>query len=123
MRKSETMIEKILSKKRKQTIQQKSPVTSLPHLHSAGLQVEAEQRLMMVAEGNSTYLECLPRSRHAAVTWYKQAGENSPELNQVNEHTHARHPQGPHHHFMDNTAKYKVKYCIHLICLSPGGNR
>uniref|UniRef100_A0A8C4DPU4 Sema domain, immunoglobulin domain (Ig), short basic domain, secreted, (semaphorin) 3H n=1 Tax=Dicentrarchus labrax TaxID=13489 RepID=A0A8C4DPU4_DICLA len=49
----------------------------------AGLQVEAEQRLMMVAEGNSTYLECLPRSRHAAVTWYKQAGENSPELNQV----------------------------------------
>lgn len=38
---------------------------------------------MMVAEGNSTYLECLPRSRHAAVTWYKQAGENSPELNQV----------------------------------------
>ncbi|XP_077370979.1 sema domain, immunoglobulin domain (Ig), short basic domain, secreted, (semaphorin) 3H isoform X2 [Festucalex cinctus] len=49
----------------------------------AGLRVEAEQRLMMVAEGNSTYLECLPRSRHAAVTWYKQAGENSPELNQV----------------------------------------
>lgn len=41
---------------------------------------------MMVAEGNSTYLECLPRSRHAAVTWYKQAGENSPELNQVNTH-------------------------------------
>nr|XP_019944400.1 PREDICTED: semaphorin-3A-like [Paralichthys olivaceus] len=49
----------------------------------AVLQVEAEQRVMMVAEGNSTYLECLPRSRHAAVTWYKQAGENSPELNQV----------------------------------------
>eukprot|EP00064_Thunnus_orientalis_P018923 superscaffoldBa00004525_g19032 len=49
----------------------------------AGLQVEAEQRVMMVAEGNSTYLECLPRSRHAAVTWYKQAGENSPELNQL----------------------------------------
>uniref|UniRef100_A0A3Q3EUC1 Sema domain, immunoglobulin domain (Ig), short basic domain, secreted, (semaphorin) 3H n=1 Tax=Labrus bergylta TaxID=56723 RepID=A0A3Q3EUC1_9LABR len=49
----------------------------------AGLQVEAEQRVMMVVEGNSTYLECLPRSRHAAVTWYKQAGENSPELNQV----------------------------------------
>ncbi|GLD45786.1 semaphorin-3ab-like isoform X1 [Lates japonicus] len=49
----------------------------------AALQVEAEQRVMMVAEGNSTYLECLPRSRHAAVTWYKQAGENSPELNQV----------------------------------------
>lgn len=49
----------------------------------AGLQVEAEQRVMMVAEGNSTYLECLPRSRQASVTWYKQAGENSPELNQV----------------------------------------
>lgn len=53
---------------------------------SAGLQVEAEQRVMLVAEGNSTYLECLPRSRHAAVTWYKQAGENSPELNQVSAH-------------------------------------
>ncbi|XP_056453068.1 sema domain, immunoglobulin domain (Ig), short basic domain, secreted, (semaphorin) 3H isoform X2 [Gadus chalcogrammus] len=49
----------------------------------AGLHVEAEQRAMMVAEGNSTYLECLPRSRHAAVTWYKQAGENSPELHKV----------------------------------------
>ncbi|KAI3356770.1 hypothetical protein L3Q82_003451 [Scortum barcoo] len=49
----------------------------------ARLHVEAEQRVMMVAEGNSTYLECLPRSRHADVTWYKQAGKNSPELNQV----------------------------------------
>lgn len=48
--------------------------------------MEAERRVMMVAEGNSTYLECLPRSRHAAVTWYKQAGENSPELNQVGPH-------------------------------------
>ncbi|KAM3834073.1 semaphorin-3A-like, partial [Diretmus argenteus] len=52
-------------------------------VRQGGLQVEAEQRVMMVAEGNSTYLECLPRSRHAAVTWYKQAGENSPELHQV----------------------------------------
>ncbi|XP_056155495.1 sema domain, immunoglobulin domain (Ig), short basic domain, secreted, (semaphorin) 3H [Lampris incognitus] len=52
-------------------------------IQGAGLQVEAEHRGMMVAEGNSTYLECLPRSRHAAVTWYKQAGENSPELHQV----------------------------------------
>lgn len=43
----------------------------------------------MVAEGNSTYLECLPKSRHAAVTWYKQAGENSPELNQVHTDTQA----------------------------------
>lgn len=64
---------------------EKSPKFTSLWLHcSAGLQVEAEQRVMMVAEGNSTYLECLPRSRHAAVTWYKQAGENSPELNQVN---------------------------------------
>ncbi|XP_070964107.1 semaphorin-3ab-like isoform X1 [Oncorhynchus clarkii lewisi] len=49
----------------------------------AGLQVKAEQRMMMVAEGNSTYLECMPKSRHAAVTWYIQAGENSPELHQL----------------------------------------
>lgn len=51
--------------------------------HGAGLQVKAEQRTMVVAEGNSTYLECLPRSKHAAITWYKEAGENSLELNQV----------------------------------------
>ncbi|XP_010894114.1 sema domain, immunoglobulin domain (Ig), short basic domain, secreted, (semaphorin) 3H isoform X2 [Esox lucius] len=49
----------------------------------AALQVEAEQRTMIVAEGNGTYMECLPKSRHAVVTWYKQAGENSAELHQV----------------------------------------
>ncbi|KAJ8015903.1 hypothetical protein DPEC_G00001520 [Dallia pectoralis] len=49
----------------------------------AALQVEAEQRTMIVAEGNSTYMECLPKSRHAAITWYKQAGENSAELHQL----------------------------------------
>ncbi|CAB1336291.1 unnamed protein product [Coregonus sp. 'balchen'] len=37
----------------------------------AGLQVKSEQRMMMVAEGNSTYLECMPKSRHAAL----QSGE------------------------------------------------
>ncbi|XP_067096370.1 sema domain, immunoglobulin domain (Ig), short basic domain, secreted, (semaphorin) 3H isoform X1 [Osmerus mordax] len=49
----------------------------------AGLQVKAEQRRMVVAEGNSTYLECLPKSKHAVVTWFKEPGENSPELQQV----------------------------------------
>lgn len=38
---------------------------------------------MVVAEGNGTYLECLPKSQHATVTWYKEAGGNSHELNQV----------------------------------------
>lgn len=69
----------------------------------------------MVAEGNSTYLECLPRSRHAAVTWYKQAGENSPELNQVGTHTHTSftRPSSPLYGHTDS---------IHWLCLSPGGN-
>ncbi|KAG9270901.1 semaphorin-3F-like [Astyanax mexicanus] len=49
----------------------------------AGLQVQTEEKAIVVAVGNSTYLECLPKSRHAAVTWFKQTGENSLELHQV----------------------------------------
>ncbi|XP_069045708.1 sema domain, immunoglobulin domain (Ig), short basic domain, secreted, (semaphorin) 3H isoform X2 [Lepisosteus oculatus] len=49
----------------------------------AALEVEVEERVMVVAEGNSTYLECLPKSRHAAVTWFREAGENNHELHQV----------------------------------------
>lgn len=37
----------------------------------------------MVAVGNSTYLECLPNSHHAKVTWFKQTGENSLEQYEV----------------------------------------
>ncbi|KAJ8265141.1 hypothetical protein COCON_G00142400 [Conger conger] len=40
--------------------------------HGAGLQVEAEEKVMVVAEGNSTYLECLPKSKHAAITWFRE---------------------------------------------------
>ncbi|XP_036434989.1 sema domain, immunoglobulin domain (Ig), short basic domain, secreted, (semaphorin) 3H [Colossoma macropomum] len=49
----------------------------------AGLQVHTEEKAIVVAVGNSTYLECLPNSQHAAVTWFKQTGENSLELQQV----------------------------------------
>ncbi|XP_041954511.1 sema domain, immunoglobulin domain (Ig), short basic domain, secreted, (semaphorin) 3H isoform X1 [Alosa sapidissima] len=49
----------------------------------AGLQVETERRSIVVAVGNSTYLECLPKSHHASVTWLKETGENSAELHQV----------------------------------------
>ncbi|XP_066499649.1 sema domain, immunoglobulin domain (Ig), short basic domain, secreted, (semaphorin) 3H [Hoplias malabaricus] len=49
----------------------------------AGLQVQTEEKAIMVAVGNSTYLECLPNSHHAAVTWFKQTGENSLEQQQV----------------------------------------
>ncbi|XP_072537667.1 sema domain, immunoglobulin domain (Ig), short basic domain, secreted, (semaphorin) 3H [Salminus brasiliensis] len=49
----------------------------------AGLQVQTEEKAIVVAVGNSTYLECLPKSRHAAVTWFKQTGENSLEQHQV----------------------------------------
>ncbi|XP_076860035.1 sema domain, immunoglobulin domain (Ig), short basic domain, secreted, (semaphorin) 3H isoform X1 [Brachyhypopomus gauderio] len=49
----------------------------------AGLQVQTEEKAIMVAVGNSTYLECLPKSHHAAVTWFKQTGENSLEQHQV----------------------------------------
>ncbi|XP_031422825.1 sema domain, immunoglobulin domain (Ig), short basic domain, secreted, (semaphorin) 3H isoform X2 [Clupea harengus] len=49
----------------------------------AGLQVETERRSIVVAVGNSTYLECLPKSHHASVTWLKEIGENSAELHQV----------------------------------------
>ncbi|KAG7472645.1 hypothetical protein MATL_G00111130 [Megalops atlanticus] len=49
----------------------------------AGLQVEAEERVMVVAEGNSTYLECLPKSQHAAVTWFREDGGDSHKLHEV----------------------------------------
>ncbi|XP_063064085.1 sema domain, immunoglobulin domain (Ig), short basic domain, secreted, (semaphorin) 3H [Engraulis encrasicolus] len=49
----------------------------------AGLQVETERRSIVVTMGNSTYLECLPKSQHASVTWLKEMGENSAELHQV----------------------------------------
>ncbi|XP_039534725.1 sema domain, immunoglobulin domain (Ig), short basic domain, secreted, (semaphorin) 3H isoform X2 [Pimephales promelas] len=51
--------------------------------HGAGLQVEAEEKTLVVAVGNSTYLECLPKSHHATVTWYKDIGENSLEQHKV----------------------------------------
>ncbi|XP_051509937.1 sema domain, immunoglobulin domain (Ig), short basic domain, secreted, (semaphorin) 3H isoform X2 [Myxocyprinus asiaticus] len=49
----------------------------------AGLQVEAVEKILVVAVGNSTYLECLPKSHHATVTWYKDIGENSLEQHKV----------------------------------------
>ncbi|KAI2661649.1 Semaphorin-3ab [Labeo rohita] len=49
----------------------------------AGLQVEAEEKTQVVAVGNSTYLECLPKSHHATVTWFKDIGENSLEQHKV----------------------------------------
>lgn len=49
----------------------------------AGLQVETERKSIVVAAGNSTYLECLPKSHHATVTWLKEMGENSAELHQI----------------------------------------
>lgn len=54
----------------------------------AGLRVQSEEKEIVVALGNSTYLECLPKSHHATVTWFKQIGENSLELYQVHTHTH-----------------------------------
>lgn len=49
----------------------------------AGLQVQTEEKAIVVAVGNSTYLECLSKSSHATVTWFKQTGENSLEQHQV----------------------------------------
>ncbi|MCJ8734819.1 hypothetical protein PDJAM_G00239710 [Pangasius djambal] len=49
----------------------------------AGLEVQSEEKEIVVAVGNSTYLECLPNSHHAKVTWFKQIGENSLEQYEV----------------------------------------
>ncbi|KAJ8393464.1 hypothetical protein AAFF_G00059370, partial [Aldrovandia affinis] len=49
----------------------------------AGLQVDAVERVMVVAEGNSTYLECLPKSQHAAITWFREDRRDSHKLHQV----------------------------------------
>lgn len=45
--------------------------------------MDTERKSIVVAVGNSTYLECLPKSHHASVTWLKETGENSAELHQV----------------------------------------
>lgn len=58
----------------------------------AGLDVQSEKKEIVVAEGNSTYLECLPNSHHAKITWFKQIGENSLEQYEVQTktiHVHA----------------------------------
>lgn len=57
------------------------------HCYSAGLQVDAEEKTQVVALGNSTYLECLPKSHHATVTWFKDIGENSLEQHKVHAHS------------------------------------
>lgn len=49
----------------------------------AGLEVQSEEKDIVVAVGNSTYLECLPNSHHAKITWFKQIGENSLEQYEV----------------------------------------
>lgn len=49
----------------------------------AGLEVQSEEKEIVVAVGNSTYLECLPNSHHAKITWFKQTGENSLEQYEV----------------------------------------
>lgn len=49
----------------------------------AGLEVKSEEKEIVVAVGNSTYLECLPNSHHAKITWFKQIGENSLEQYEV----------------------------------------
>ncbi|XP_056628604.1 sema domain, immunoglobulin domain (Ig), short basic domain, secreted, (semaphorin) 3H isoform X2 [Triplophysa dalaica] len=54
----------------------------------AGLQVEAEEKTLVVAVGNSTYLECFPKSHHATVSWYKDIGENSLEQQKVESGEH-----------------------------------
>ncbi|KAA0714001.1 Semaphorin-3ab Semaphorin-1B [Triplophysa tibetana] len=54
----------------------------------AVLQVEAEEKNLVVAVGNSTYLECFPKSHHATVTWYKDIGENSLEQQKVESGEH-----------------------------------
>lgn len=52
----------------------------------AGLEVQSEEKEIVVAVGNSTYLECLPNSHHATITWFKQIGENSLEQYEVQSH-------------------------------------
>lgn len=59
---------------------------------TAGLEVQSEEKEIVVALGNSTYLECLPNSQHAKITWFKQIGENSLEQYEVQTqpvHVHA----------------------------------
>ncbi|XP_051777357.1 sema domain, immunoglobulin domain (Ig), short basic domain, secreted, (semaphorin) 3H isoform X2 [Erpetoichthys calabaricus] len=49
----------------------------------AAMQTKAEEKVIVVAPGNSTYLECLPKSRHATVTWMREGIESPRELQMV----------------------------------------
>ncbi|XP_067855053.1 sema domain, immunoglobulin domain (Ig), short basic domain, secreted, (semaphorin) 3H [Heptranchias perlo] len=42
-----------------------------------------EEKVMFVVEGNSTYLECLPKSRHATVTWLLELSDKNGRLQEV----------------------------------------
>ncbi|MGH0186218.1 UNVERIFIED_CONTAM: hypothetical protein FKN15_033174 [Acipenser sinensis] len=49
----------------------------------AAMQVKPEEKVMVVAEGNGTFLECLPKSRHATVTWLRKGNQTNQELEKV----------------------------------------
>ncbi|XP_041080783.1 semaphorin-3A-like isoform X2 [Polyodon spathula] len=49
----------------------------------AAMQVKPEEKVMLVAEGNGTFLECLPKSRHAMVTWLRKGNQTNQELEKV----------------------------------------
>nr|XP_014343964.1 PREDICTED: semaphorin-3B [Latimeria chalumnae] len=49
----------------------------------AAVMEKVEEKLMLVARGNSTFLECLPKSRLAKVTWLQEANDTNGEFQKV----------------------------------------
>ncbi|XP_069499299.1 semaphorin-3A-like [Ambystoma mexicanum] len=47
------------------------------------VQVKPEEKVIVVAEGNGTFLECLPKSRRATVTWVRVANETNSDSQKV----------------------------------------
>uniref|UniRef100_H3BF50 Uncharacterized protein n=1 Tax=Latimeria chalumnae TaxID=7897 RepID=H3BF50_LATCH len=50
---------------------------------TAAVMEKVEEKLMLVARGNSTFLECLPKSRLAKVTWLQEANDTNGEFQKV----------------------------------------
>lgn len=49
---------------------------------------EVEEKVIYVAEGNGTFLECLPKSHHATVTWTHETNETKREQQKVSPGDH-----------------------------------
>ncbi|XP_078518007.1 semaphorin-3A-like isoform X1 [Lissotriton helveticus] len=101
--------------------------------HGVPIQVKPEEKVIVVSEGNGTFLECVPKSRRATVTWVKVTNETHPDLQKVTledpfvpiaqglviRHVDAHHA-GTYHCQLEEEGFQWTLLKIHLVVI-PGG--